>query len=108
VSRFGSFFPDAADVLVGRETVQRLEPTAKVVGSNEFVQVGSKLVVGFVVVALDGRFFEGAVHPLDLPAGPLVQGFGQPVLDPVCSTDLLEGVETIAGDLALADARADR
>jgi hypothetical protein len=32
-------------------------------------------------------------------------GFGRAVLDAVCSTDLLEGVETMAGDLALADAR---
>jgi hypothetical protein len=31
--------------------------------------------------------------------------FGQAVLNAACSTDLVEGVETMAGDLAVADAR---
>src|SRR5579864_6102487 len=99
------FFPNAANVFVGRKTFQCLEPTAKVVGGNEVSQAAAQLAVGFVVVALDGRFLEGAVHPLDLPIGPGVVGFGQAVFDAACSTDLLEGVEAVAGDLAVADAR---
>src|SRR5579859_5957227 len=60
------FFPNAANVFVGRKTLQCLEPTAKVVGGNEVRQVAAQLAVGFVVVTLDRRFLEGAVHPLDL------------------------------------------
>jgi hypothetical protein len=33
-----------------------------------------------------------------------VVGFNRAVLDAACSTDLLEGVDAMAGDLAVADA----
>src|SRR5579862_2640878 len=99
------FFPDAANVFVGRKPLQCLEPTAEVVGGNEVNQVAAQLAVGLVVVPLDGRFFEGAVHPLDLPIGPGMVGFGEAVLDAACSTDFLEGMEAMASDLAVADAR---
>jgi hypothetical protein len=43
------FCPDAADVFVGREAFQRLEPTAKIVSGDEVSQVAAQLVVGFTV-----------------------------------------------------------
>ena len=39
-----------------------------------------KLVMGFVVEALDGRILDGAVHPLDLTIGPRVPGLGQAMM----------------------------
>ena len=36
-----------------------------------------------VVIALDGRLFDGAVHPLDLAVRPRVVDLGEPVLDAV-------------------------
>ena len=46
----------------------------EIVGSHEVREVSSKLVMGFVVEALDGRILDGAVHPLDLAIGPGMLG----------------------------------
>lgn len=46
-----------------------------------------ELDVAIIVVALDGRVLDGAVHPLDLTIGPRVVRLGQTVPDPVCLTD---------------------
>ena len=46
-----------------------------------------ELDVAIIVVALDGRVLDRAVHPLDLTIGPRVVRLGQTVLDPVCLTD---------------------
>jgi hypothetical protein len=54
------------DELGGREAAQRLEPTGMVVGVHEELQVDAELLMTVVVVAPDGRLFDGAVHPLDL------------------------------------------
>ena len=40
-----------------------------------------ELVVGFVVLSLDGRVLERPVHPLDLAVGPRVSGLGQAMFD---------------------------
>src|SRR5215475_3206811 len=99
------FFPDAANVFVGRKTTQCLELTTKVVGGDEVGQVTTQLVMGFVVVAFDGRFLECTVHQLALTIGPRGVGSGQAVLNAVCSTDFVGGMDTMAGDIAVADAR---
>lgn len=39
-----------------------------------------ELVVALVVEAFDGRLLDGPVHPLDLPVGPRMVRFGEPVL----------------------------
>ncbi len=41
-----------------------------VVGIQEELQVRPELIMAVVVVALDGRVLDGAVHPLDLAVGP--------------------------------------
>ena len=41
-----------------------------------------EFVGSLVVVALDGGFFDGAVHALDPAVGPRVRRLGQPVLHP--------------------------
>ena len=40
-----------------------------------------ELAVRVIVIALDSRFLDGAVHSLDLTVGPGMLGFGQPVLE---------------------------
>ena len=45
-----------------------------------------------VVIALDGRVLNGAIHPLDLPVSPRVIDFGQPVLGAVFLADAVEQV----------------
>jgi hypothetical protein len=44
-------------------------------------EVCPQLVMALVVEAFDGRFLDGAVHPLNLPVSPWVVGLGEPVLD---------------------------
>ena len=53
------FCPGLADVFVWREAFQRLESAAEVVGGDEVGQVAWELVVCLVVIAIDGRLFEG-------------------------------------------------
>ena len=43
-----------------------LEPATEVVGGDEVAKMLPELVVGFVVVAFDGRVLDRAVHSLDL------------------------------------------
>ena len=52
--------------------------------------------MALVVVALDGRLLEGAVHPLDLAVGPRMVRLGEPVLDAVLAADLVEAVNAHA------------
>ena len=49
-----------------------------------------QLVVAFVVEALDGRLFDGPVHPLDLAVRPRMVRFGEPVLDAIRFADHVE------------------
>jgi len=53
--------------------------------------MSSKLVMGFVVEALDGRILDGAVHPLDLTIGARVLGLGQAVIAVVAGARYFEG-----------------
>ena len=46
VNRSGSFVQAPADVFVGRETFQGLEPLGEVVGADEVGEVAAQLVVG--------------------------------------------------------------
>ncbi len=64
---FWLFRPDLADVHVTREG---LEAFGEVVGADEVCPMPTKLVMGFVVEAFDGRVLDGAGHPLDLTIGP--------------------------------------
>lgn len=63
-----------------------------VVGIHEELEVVSELIVAVVVVALDRRVLDRAVHPLDLAIGPGMVHLGQPVLDVVLGTDAAEDV----------------
>ncbi len=91
--------PGFADEFVGREALEGLQATGEVVGGNEVRKVASELVVVLVVVSLDGGLLEGAVHALDLSVGPRMAWFGQPMIDIVLGTRILERVrpEALAG-----------
>jgi hypothetical protein len=70
---FESFWlgsPAFADVFVGCEALQGLQPPSVVVGGDEVGKVSFELIVSIVMVALDGRFLDRAVHALDLAIGP--------------------------------------
>jgi len=50
--------------------------------------------VAFVIETLDGGFFDGPIHSLDLTIGPGVFRFGQPMIDIVLRAGQFEGVST--------------
>lgn len=75
--------PAFADVFVGREALQGLQPPSVVVGVNEVGKVCFELIVSIVMVALDGRFLDRAVHALDLAIGPGMLDLGQPMFDAI-------------------------
>lgn len=70
-----------ADEFVGRESFEGLQSSAVVVGSDEVVQVPSKLVVIVVVKPFDGGILGDAFHPLDLAIGPGMLWSGGAVVD---------------------------
>lgn len=49
-----------------------------------------------VVVAMDGGFFDGSVHALNLAVGPGMVWFGEPVFYGVAKADAVEGMATQA------------
>ena len=77
---FWLFRPDLADVLIRGEALECLEALCKVVGADEVAKMSAKLVVGFVLEALDGRALDGAVHALDLPVGPGIPRLGEAMI----------------------------
>jgi hypothetical protein len=82
------FLPGLADELIGCHTAKSLEPFGEVVSHEEGLQVLFELLMGLVVVALDGGFFKSAVHPLNLPVGPGMLRPGAAVFDGI----LLAGI----------------
>ncbi len=87
--------PLAADELVRRAALERLQPAGAVVGEQERVQVLLQLARRGVVEGAHRCVLDGAVHPLDLPVGPGVVGLGEPVLDAVGHADAVEAVHAV-------------
>ena len=94
---FGLSLPSFADVFVGGQPSQCFESAAEVVGTDEAFEMVLKLFVAVVVISLDGCFFNGAVHSLDLTVCPGVLDFGQPVFDTVLLAAHVEHVRHIPG-----------
>ena len=59
--------PDFAEIFIRCQSVESLQSACKVVSLYEVVQVALKLLVAVVVIAFDGGFLDGAIHPLNLP-----------------------------------------
>lgn len=66
------------------------------VGIQEELEVLSELIVAVVIVAFDGRVFEGPVHPLDLPVGPGMVRLRQAILDAMLFADAIEHLPAVA------------
>src|SRR5450756_1834321 len=81
---------ELAEVFVGRASFERLASAAEVVGSKEVGQVRFELVMGVVEVSLDRSVLHGPAHPFNLPLGPGMVRFGQPVFDSMNETEPVE------------------
>ena len=99
--------PSLADEFVGGETFQGLQSAAEVVGCDEVVEMLTQLLVIVVVIALDGRFLDGAVHPFDLPVGPWMIDLGEAMLDAVLAASHVEHVGHVAGRRSVRIARCE-
>jgi len=64
-----------------------------------------ELSMGLIVVGTHRGLLDGAIHSLDLPIGPRVVGFGEPVVDVVTCTSHLKGVRP--EDFTLGDSPSD-
>jgi len=84
--------PDLADELERCQPLQRFEAFGEIVSSQERLNTFFKFLGGRVEVAMDGRFFERAVHTPYLSIRPGMVGFGQSMLDSVSMTDAVEEV----------------
>jgi|SRR5271170_941545 len=93
----GFILPAFTDELVDRQASKSLQAFGEIVGGDEVAEVGAKLRMGVVVVALDRSFFNSAVHALDLAVGPGMIRFGKPVVDVVGKTDPVKRMTTEAG-----------
>jgi hypothetical protein len=58
---------------VEHEALQGFQPTCEVVGGDLVSEMLAELVMGLVMIPIDGRL-DGSVHPLDLTVGPRVVG----------------------------------
>ena len=73
--------PYFADVFEGCEALEGLQPPPVIVGVDEVVEMRRQLRVAVIMVPFDGSLLDRPVHPLDLPVGPGMLDFGEPVLD---------------------------
>ena len=107
---FESFWlgsPAFADVFVRREALQGLQPSSVVVGVDEVGEVSFELIVSIVMVALDGRFLDRAVHALDLAIGPGMLDLGQPMFDAILLAAHIEHMCHVSCRRAIRVARGE-
>ncbi len=98
---FRLLLPTPADVLVGRQSSKHLESFGKVISGKGLREMLLELVVRLIVVALNGRILDGAIHPFDLAVSPRMIDFGQPMFDAVFLADAVEQV--LESPLVLAE-----
>jgi hypothetical protein len=89
--------PSFAEELVGGEAVKGLQPPGEVVGGDEVGEMPNELMMGFVMISLNGRVLDRPMHPLGLSVGPRMIRLGQPMLDRVLTTDVVERVAAEPG-----------
>lgn len=70
------FRPDGDDKFVGCQALEGLKALGEIVGVEQRREMGFQLIAAFVVVALDGRFLNHAVHSFDLAIGPGIARWG--------------------------------
>ena len=82
--------PCFTDRFIGCEAFERLQPAREIVGADEVSQVGTELLMAFIMEPLDGGLLDRSVHPFDLAVGPWMSGLGQAMVNIVLGTRILE------------------
>lgn len=76
-------FPHFADAYEWSEALEGLQPASISVGVDKVVEMRSQLGMAVIMVPFDGGLLDRPVRPFDLPIGPGMLDFGEPVSDPV-------------------------
>src|SRR5690606_18850805 len=82
--------PLLTDELERRQSFQRLQSHGKVVGSQEGLEVVVQPVSVGIIIAVNGRFLEGSVHPFNLSICPRMIWFSEAVFNAVRPTNVLK------------------
>src|SRR5690349_17677575 len=82
--------PLMTNEFIRRKPSEGLEALGKVVGHQEDGQVLTQLLMGSVIITINGRFLEGAVHALDLAICPRVIRFRQAMVNTPFGTDTVK------------------
>ncbi len=90
-----------ADVFIGCETVEGLEPSPDIIGGHEIIEMRPQLLMAVVMEAFDSCILDRAVHPLKLPIRPGMTGFRQAMFDPVGLADPVKAHGTRLGRIAI-------
>lgn len=93
MNRSGWKSPAFADIFVGCEALQGLPATER---SDEIGKVSFELIASIVIVALDDRFLDRAVHALDLAIGPGMLDLGQPMFDAISLVSRVEHMRHVS------------
>ena len=92
---------DFADVFVGCQAAQGLQPSAVIIGVDEVLEMGRQLGMAVIVIAFDCCLLDRTVHAFDLTVGPWVLRLGKPVFDVMAPTSAVEGMATPASGWAV-------
>jgi hypothetical protein len=86
--------PPAFDnVCIRHEALEGFQPFGKVVSIQAVVEMCFELLVGFVVIAFDRRFFQRPVQAFDRAIGPRRARLGEAMLDASLRTGIIAGME---------------
>ena len=92
IESFRLICPAFADELIWGQPFQSFETAGEVVGIDEVGKMLAQFIVVVIVIAMNGRLFDGAVHAFDLAIGPRMPWFGAPVINVVSGTSTLKGM----------------
>ena len=95
VKAFRLFLPAFDDVFIGRKSLEGFKPFGEVVGTHEVVEMFFPLLVSFVVIAFDRRFLQRPVHAFDRAVCPRMAWLGEPMLDAMLLTGVIEGMNKV-------------
>ena len=86
--------PLFANEFIRGQALKRLEPSPEVVRVDEVGQELPELLVIVVMEALDGSFFDGPIHSLNLSVCPRMLNLGEAMFNAMLNADASKNVIT--------------
>jgi hypothetical protein len=82
---------------MGREALQRFEPTRMVISGDELAEMPAQVIAGVVVVSFDGCFFDRPVHSFDLAVRPGMACLGESAVEIGLGVRVFKSLRRAAG-----------